>query len=51
MAFARAAAACPGSLGLVLGLTGLRVTSPADLLHCKLATHYVPADRLQVRVC
>jgi hypothetical protein len=41
---------CPpgpaGALGLYLALTGARLTSPADLLHARLATHYVPRDAL-----
>ncbi len=41
---------CPpgpaGALGLYLALTGARLTSPADLLHARLATHYVPRAAL-----
>lgn len=36
------AARMPGALGLWLGLTGARVSQPADLLYLGLATHYVP---------
>lgn len=38
----------PGTLGLYLGLTGARVTNPADLLYLGLATHYVPEDSWEV---
>lgn len=34
----------PGGLGQYLGLTGARLRSD-DLLHCGLATHFVPRDR------
>ncbi len=36
--------ACPGRLGLYLGLTGERLEA-ADALHAGLATHFVPAAR------
>ncbi len=36
---------CPGAIGMYLGLTGARIKA-ADALYCKLATHYVPADKL-----
>ena len=35
-----------GALGQYLALTGARLTSPADLLHARLATHYVPRAQL-----
>ncbi|CAN0275059.1 unnamed protein product, partial [Ectocarpus fasciculatus] len=35
----------PGGLGQYLGLTGARLRGD-DLLHCGLATHLVPRDRL-----
>ena len=35
-----------GALGLYLALTGARLTSPADLLHARLATHFVPHAQL-----
>ncbi|KAK9838090.1 hypothetical protein WJX81_000590 [Elliptochloris bilobata] len=44
--FALPAARAPGALGLYLALTGARLTSPADLLHARLATHYVPRAHL-----
>lgn len=37
--------ACPGRIGLYLGLTGGRVGA-ADALYCGFATHFVPRDRL-----
>jgi len=36
---------CPGAIGMYLGLTGARVKA-ADALYTKLATHYVPAEKL-----
>ncbi len=36
---------CPGAIGMYLGLTGARVKA-ADALYCKLATHFVPAEKL-----
>lgn len=49
MGFATLAARMPSqALGLYLGLTGARVSSPADLLYLGLATHYVPADKWEV---
>lgn len=41
--FALAATRCPGATGLYLALTGARLSTPADLLHAGLATHFVPA--------
>ena len=38
--------ACPGRVGRYLGLTGARLGA-ADTLYCGLATHFVPADRLE----
>jgi len=35
---------CPGAIGMYLGLTGARVKA-ADALYCKLATHFVPAEK------
>src|SRR4029077_14641061 len=35
---------CPGHIGRYLGLTGARLGAP-DVLHCGLATHFVPHDR------
>ena len=37
---------CPGQIGRYLGLTGARL-GPADAMSCGLATHFVPADRLE----
>ncbi len=36
---------CPGAIGMYLGLTGARVKA-ADALYCKLATDFVPAEKL-----
>ena len=36
--------ACPGRIGLYLGLTGYRLDA-ADALHANFATHFVPRDR------
>lgn len=36
---------CPGGVGMYLGLTGARIKA-ADALYAKLATHFVPADKL-----
>ena len=36
--------ACPGRIGLYLGLTGARLDA-ADALHARLATHFVPRAR------
>jgi hypothetical protein len=47
--FAFKAAHMPGQLGLFLGLSGVRLSSPADLLYTGIATHYIPEDQLQVR--
>lgn len=38
----------PGHLGLFLGLSGVRLSSAADLLFTGIATHYIPEDQLQV---
>jgi hypothetical protein len=46
--FAFKAAHMPGRLGLFLGLSGVRLSSPADLLYTGIATQYVPEDQLQV---
>ncbi|KAF6257812.1 ClpP/crotonase-like domain-containing protein [Scenedesmus sp. NREL 46B-D3] len=45
--FAFKAARMPGQLGLFLGLSGVRLSSPADLLHTGIATHYIAEDQLQ----
>eukprot|EP00775_Hariotina_reticulata_P012459 gene12459-12594_t len=45
--FAWKAAQMPGRLGLFLGLTGVKLTCPADLLYCGIATHYMPSQQLQ----
>ena len=37
---------CPGRIGLFLALTGKRIGA-ADALYCRLATHFVPQDRLE----
>lgn len=46
--FAFKAAHMPGHLGLFLGLSGVRLSSAADLLYTGIATHYIPEDQLQV---
>jgi hypothetical protein len=46
--FAFKAAHMPGQLGLFLGLSGVRLSSPADLLYTGIATHYISEDQLQV---
>ncbi|HLY55245.1 MAG TPA: enoyl-CoA hydratase/isomerase family protein [Stellaceae bacterium] len=38
--------ACPGRIGLYLGLTGARLKGGADLLHAGIATHFLPAERI-----
>ncbi|WIA16505.1 hypothetical protein OEZ85_013183 [Tetradesmus obliquus] len=45
--FAFKAAHMPGHLGLFLGLSGVRLSSAADLLFTGIATHYIPEDQLQ----
>jgi enoyl-CoA hydratase len=40
---------CPGRIGLYLALTGARLKA-ADLVYCRLATHYVPSARLEALV-
>jgi enoyl-CoA hydratase len=40
---------CPGRVGMFLALTGHRIKA-ADMVWCGLATHYVPADRLDALV-
>jgi enoyl-CoA hydratase len=42
-------ARCPGRVGMFLALTGHRIRA-ADMVWCGLATHYVPADRLDALV-
>jgi hypothetical protein len=32
-------------------LRRVRITSPSDLLHYGIATHYIPQDKLQVSFC
>lgn len=34
-------------MGLYLALTGHRLSSPADLLYAKLATHFVPSQEME----
>jgi hypothetical protein len=46
--FAFKAAHMPCQLGLFLGLSGVRLSSAADLLYTGIATHYVPEHQLQV---
>lgn len=38
--------ACPGLIGLWLGMTGARIDQPSDMLYTGLATDYVPAAGL-----
>lgn len=40
-------ARCPHHAGRYLGLTGIHVSNPADLIQCGLADFYVPADQEQ----